>query len=209
MTWSSDFSVTRPGWKICPPGVVSTRTTTPATTATTTSYTGTTSTVTTTTVSGGGGTCGEKGADDSPWQRAGPRGGRIVNGQAATECEWKWQVGLTYGGSHFCGGTLISPRWVLTAAHCVADGEPFRVVAGDYDRLSPSDAYEMEFLVSRVVPHASYNPNSLEYDFALVELQEDVPLNACIGFACLPSEPLAAGQDPICVSNSGDVFPDI
>ena len=68
------------------------------------------------------GSCGQKGTDSTPlrFTRNGINGPKIVNGQDATECEWGWQVSLrTAGGFHFCGGTLISSKWVMSAAHCI------------------------------------------------------------------------------------------
>jgi len=43
---------------------------------------------------------------------------RITNGSPAIRGQFPWQVALVINGASFCGGSLISNRWVLTAAHC-------------------------------------------------------------------------------------------
>lgn len=51
------------------------------------------------------------------------RGGRprIVGGSESDHHEWPWQVSLrtTSSNFHFCGGSMIEERWIVTAAHCV------------------------------------------------------------------------------------------
>jgi len=44
---------------------------------------------------------------------------RIIGGTNATVGAWPWQVGLQYNGFLFCGGTIVDPTTVITAAHCV------------------------------------------------------------------------------------------
>ena len=44
---------------------------------------------------------------------------RVVNGDNASPHSWPWQVSLRVRGGHICGGSLIRPNWIVTAAHCV------------------------------------------------------------------------------------------
>ena len=44
---------------------------------------------------------------------------RVINGEDAAPNSWPWQISLQSRGRHICGGSLIRPNWILTAAHCV------------------------------------------------------------------------------------------
>ena len=104
--------------------------------------------------------CGAKGPDDTPWEA---RNERIVGGQAATPCEWPWQVSLN-AGYHFCGGALIAEKWVLTAAHCM--GGSFSVVAGSHSQYT-TDSDQVVLEVQQVHVHPLFSSSDYPYDFWL------------------------------------------
>jgi len=113
----------------------------------------------------------------------------IVNGHPATECEWRWQVGLrsTETGRPWCGGQLIHPEWVLTAAHC-AGAPNFNVVAGDYNVNEPNSPNEQSRWAVQVFRHPQYYSRTIDWDFALVRLESPIELNDCVGTVCLPTQ---------------------
>merc|ERR1719369_2561416 len=54
---------------------------------------------------------------------------RIVGGIQASPAEYPWQVSLMWRGQHMCGGTLISDRHIISAAHCFQFGTSHWTVA--------------------------------------------------------------------------------
>lgn len=112
---------------------------------------------------------------------------RIVGGVCTTQKKWPWQVALYFhdkdGDWRFlCGGSLIAPDRVLSAAHCFEEegaksGENWKVVDNieklDYFNL-PKGATVVD--VSKVVVHESYVSNSHENDIAILDLA--APLKA-------------------------------
>ncbi|KAI7805524.1 chymotrypsinogen A-like [Triplophysa rosa] len=102
---------------------------------------------------------------------------KIVGGNNAKQKDWPWQVSLRKfsDGEHYCGGSLISERWVLTAAHCLQGIEKtfMKVYLGHQGQTVPNPN-EMSTGVSDMYPHHSYNSSTKDNDIALVQLSSTV-----------------------------------
>nr|XP_003471230.1 chymotrypsin-like elastase family member 2A [Cavia porcellus] len=134
--------------------------------------------------------------------------GRVVGGQEAQANSWPWQVSLQYQASgswyHTCGGSLISNRWFLTAAHCVSNSYTYRVVLGRH-RLSTNEAGSVTVSVSKFVVHPQWNNNLAKgYDIALGKLSQAVTLSSKIQAANLPAAgTILANNHPCYVTGWG------
>ena len=54
----------------------------------------------------------------------------IIGGREASPHSRPFMASVQYGGNHICGGVLIHPQWVLTAAHCLDDRKKLIVRLG-------------------------------------------------------------------------------
>ncbi len=110
----------------------------------------------------------------------------IVGGGLAEPGEWPWQVALLDKDINvqFCGGSLIAPDLVLTAAHCLGEDSTERVA----DRISvwvgAHDLTELDqgqiIDVSYAALHTNYDPYTTDYDIALLRLAEPAQLSAAV-----------------------------
>lgn len=111
---------------------------------------------------------------------------RIVGGEPANSSTWTWAVSISIANSYLCGGSIISPTFVITAAHCVYGYQesPITVYAGSTVRWSGTQSRT----VSEVFVHAGFESTTYVNDIALLKL--DSPLDITdpnLGLLCLPS----------------------
>lgn len=137
-----------------------------------------------------------------------PGGNRIIGGNKTALFEFPWMALLSYdtanGRDFRCGGTVISNRYILTAAHCITNLSNLRLVqvrCGEYNISAPLDCevqsdpqlppvcappvQDMAF--EEVIPHPNYNPSTYSDDIGLIRLA--APLNISVENVkpiCLP-----------------------
>ena len=151
---------------------------------------------------------------------AGVQSPAIVGGDVAADGAWPWQVALWDNGSNSwygCGGSLIAPGWVLTAAHCVANagGEvqvpasALSVVVGVNDLTKVNQGQRIQ--VTQVIANPLFSlATDFDADVALLRLAHPAALNAKVQVVPLvtPNDTaLYAPAMPVTVTGWGTLTP--
>ncbi|XP_068601779.1 coagulation factor X [Brachionichthys hirsutus] len=140
-------------------------------------------------------TSGHRGGNDT--ELMGEEGGgeegltpRVVGGSLEKHGGSPWQVLVRRSdGYGFCGGTLVSERWVVSAAHCFQETAD-HVTIGDLDkkRLDPG---EQLIKVQKVFVHPHFHSFTFDSDIALLYLAQPVVRGPTAAPACLPDPHLS------------------
>src|SRR5262249_30410022 len=96
----------------------------------------------------------------------------IVGGHPADEGKYPWQVRIYSTEDDnigFCGGSIIAPQWVLTAAHCLLDTQKVVVGFGSIDRTKT-----IKIESEKIIVHPDY-PKGEKADLGLIKLKQPIP----------------------------------
>jgi secreted trypsin-like serine protease len=112
---------------------------------------------------------------------------KIVGGETVTKRSWGWLVSLTQysNKTHFCGGSILSSSWILTAAHCVSDQRTSNVMihAGSNNLKYSRQTRKVE----KIFSHPDFDPYTNVNDIALIQLSSPLNMNdPDLAKICLP-----------------------
>ncbi|XP_058124441.1 trypsin-3-like isoform X1 [Anopheles ziemanni] len=114
-------------------------------------------------------------------------GARIVGGLEIDVSETPYQVSLQYFKSHRCGGSVLNSKWVLTAAHCtdsVLVPTALAVRLGSSRHASGGTVLR----IANIFQHPKYDPETTDFDFALLELQGELSFSDVVQPVALPEQ---------------------
>ncbi|XP_049888035.1 chymotrypsin-2-like [Pectinophora gossypiella] len=117
---------------------------------------------------------------------------RIVGGQDAPEGRVPYQVSLrSIFDSHFCGGSILNQRWVLTAAHCTVgqSSSYIRVVVGTNSLLVGGERYSVDAIIN----HEGFNNALITNDVSLLKVSRDIEFNDRVQPIQLPDDNTEGG----------------
>uniref|UniRef100_A0A336MPR3 CSON004416 protein n=1 Tax=Culicoides sonorensis TaxID=179676 RepID=A0A336MPR3_CULSO len=85
----------------------------------------------------------------------------------------------------YCGASLISERFLLSAAHCMDNRPEIASVGGLRPHSSAEDHLTQKIEIEQIIIHPSYRQNEIYHDIALVKLKDSVKLSLDIVPACI------------------------
>lgn len=109
---------------------------------------------------------------------------KITGGEPVPPNSHPWQVSLGVSWvpdqkeAHFCGGSIVNEKWIVTAAHCVRGllTEDYLIVVGTTVLNNTSPRYAG----TRIIVHPQYDQGNNDNDIALVELKEPLKLGGIV-----------------------------
>ncbi len=130
-------------------------------------------------------------------------GTEIVGGVLADAGEYPFIVSVIIDNSSLCGGSLLTPTRVLTAAHCVDDAVPSTIAV----RVGSNSFTSGGTVISAVRKHVhrGWNPNNNDNDLAVLDLATPAVLSPTVATVRVPRPALGVGSagTPVTVAGWG------
>ena len=95
-------------------------------------------------------------------------------------------MALFIDNAWFCGGSIISENYIMTAAHCADGASYFDIMAGAHNVRASSEPHRVEITSYNGWTHPQWNSNTLANDIALIELPSPLSFNEYIKPSCMP-----------------------